>query len=272
MTRYSLDIPSLTRACESLAGLTGLHYSLYDSRQQQVLAPAREDALLSFIKSGKKGQELYNDFLDVNLKLSLNRNQPFISRGFTGQQHVFIPLFYKDIRLFAVAEAFYASAGDFRSFYAGHANIFGLQEKTEEDWLREMKFIHPAALEGKLLDIRSLLENIIASGYEKDELTRKWRCSKTIVSLMANIHSGLAVKEIHQTLVDAVIFLFNADSAAVFSGRNGGFAAGASAGRLRSALKDIEIPKENIFLSQASDSKKPVSVMDSFGSAASLKK
>lgn len=263
MAHHLLDIGSLTKGLESLSGLTGLYFSIYDDRQHQVISPARGDALLSFLKSDKKGQELYNNFIDVNLKLSLKRNQPFMTRGYTEQHHVFIPLRYKEIGLVAVAEAFYASEEDFRNFYVERAYTFGLQERTEEDWLRDMKVISPAELGAKLDDIRSLLENVISCGYEKGEMGRKWRCSKTIVSLMANVHSDLPVKEIQQTLVDAVIFLFNADTAAVFSRKNGCFIPETSAGRHRNVLQGMEIPKENFFLAKAAESKKPVSIMDS---------
>ncbi len=262
MAHPLLDIRAVTKAFEALSGLTGLPFSLYDDRQRQVVAPSREDPLLSFLKSDQNGQGLYARFLETNLRLSAKRNQPFICSSFTGQHHVFIPLSYKDMRLVAVAEAFYASADDFRNFFVTHTGTSGLGERPAEHWLTNVSVIPLPVMEGKLADIRSLLENVIAAGYEKGYMEKKWRCSKTIVSLMANIHTDLPVRDIYQTLVDAVIFLFDADTAAVLHRRNGHFCPEVSAGRIRGCVREMKIPKENLFLSEAAATRKPVSVMD----------
>ena len=263
MAHPLLDIHAVTKAFEALSGLTGLPFSLYDDRQRQVVAPLKEDALLSFLKSDQNGQGLYTQFIETNLRLSVKRNQPFICSSFTGQHHVFIPLHYKDVRLVAVAEAFYASADDFRNFFVNHTGAPGLRDWSAEHWLTNVSVIPLAVMESKLADLRSLLENIIAAGYEKGYMDKKWRCSKTIVSLMANVHTDLPIKDIYQTLVDAVIFLFDADTAAVLSRRNGHFSPEVSAGRIRGCIQGMEIPKGNLFLSQAASTRKPVSVMDS---------
>jgi diguanylate cyclase (GGDEF)-like protein len=259
---HLLDVQSLTKAFESLSALTGLHYSLYDDRLNQVISPVKEDTLLSFLKSDKKGQELYNIFIEEQLGLSLKRSSPFIIRSFTMQNLVVVPIHYKDLRLVATAEAFYTSADDFKRFYMLSAGKFGLERKGMEGWLKEITVIPSEQMTGRLQSIHSLIENLISSGHEKVELSRRWRCSKTIVSLIANMNSEALIRDIYQTIVDAVIFLFNVDTAAVFSRKNESYIPEVASGRLRGVIKQIELSKDNQFLSQASASGRPAAVLD----------
>lgn len=259
---HLLDVQSLTKTLESLSVLTGLHYSLYDDRLNQVISPLREDTLLSFLRADRMGQGLCNGFIGEQLRLSLKRHKPFIVQGLTMQHHIFVPVYYKDIRLVAVAEAFYASVDDFKMFYEVGARKFGLAGKGIEGWLEEITVIPLGQISDKLLSIHSLIENVVSSGYEKGELNRKWRCSKTIVSLMANMNSDAEIKDIYKTIVDAVIFLFNVDTAAVFSGTEGPFLPTVAAGRARGAIQRIELSKDNQFLSRAAVSGRPEAVLD----------
>ncbi len=257
-----LDVQSLTKAFESLSVLTGLHYSLYDDRLNRLISPVKEDALLSFLKSDKNGQKLYDSFIEEQLGLSLKRSNPFIIQPYTMQHLVFLPINYKDMRLLATAEAFYASAEEFKMFYVRSAGKFGLERKGMEGWLKEITVIPSEQMTGRLQSIHSLIENLISSGHEKGELSRKWRCSKTIVSLMANMNSDTLIKDIYQTIVDAVIFLFNVDTAAVFSRGNESFVSEVAAGRQRGLIQQIDLSKDNQFFSQASASGRPAAVLD----------
>ncbi|MFI5296101.1 MAG: GGDEF domain-containing protein [Thermodesulfovibrionales bacterium] len=257
-----LDVQSLTKAFESLSVLTGLHYSLYDDRLNRLISPVKEDALLSFLKSDKNGQKLYDSFIEEQLGLSLKRSNPFIIQPYTMQHLVVLPINYKDLRLVATAEAFYASAEDFKMFYVRSAGKFGLERKGMEGWLKEITVIPSEQMTGRLQSIHSLIENLISSGHEKDELSRKWRCSRTIVSLMANMNSDTLIKDIYRTIVDAVIFLFNVDTAAVFSKGNESFIPEVAAGRQSGLIQQIDLSKDNQFFSQASASGRPAAVLD----------
>ena len=263
MTHHFLDIQSLTRALESLSGLTGLHYSLYDDREDLLIAPAREDALLLSIKTHRRGQDLYNDFADRVLKVALKRREPLVVQGPTGQYHIFIPLHYKEITMVALAEAFYASSEDFRKFYRTQGAELGLTTRTMENWFRDVKIVSLKKMEENIKDIQSLLENLIASGYEKREMNKRYQWTKTIINLAANIKSNVSTREIYQTIVDTVVFLFNVDTAAVFSRRDGFFHPEVAGGRRREVLQKLRLSEKNQFISKAYTTKSPVSAIDS---------
>ncbi len=257
-----LDEQSLRKAFDSLSVLTGLHYSLYDDRLNEMISPLREDPLLSFLKSRKKGHELYSSLIEEPLGLALKRNNPFIVQCYTMQHLIIVPINYKDLRLVAIAGAFYSSVEDFKMFYQQNALKFDLGAKGMEGWLKEITVVPLEQVAVRLQSIHSLIESLVSSGYEKAELNRKWRCSKTIISLMANMDSDARIKDIYQTIVDAVIFLFNVDTAAVFSRRGESFIPEIVIGRMKAFIQQTELSKDNKFVAQASVSGRPSAVLD----------
>ena len=261
---HLIDIQFLTRAMKALSGITGLNFSIFDDRENLLIAPSREDALLAAIKTDKKGQELYDGFLSKYLKMTLKNTKSFLVQGFTMQYHVFIPIRYKDILLVALCEGFYMSPGDFAKFYTGKGDKFGLTGRAMEQWKSELTFMEPDTAEGHIKSIKLLLENIISSGYEKGELNKRWQWSKTIISLAANIKSDATAEDIQQMIVDTVIFLFNIDTAAIFALNRDFFYPESAAGRNRDIIGKLRLSKDNQLVAGAIQSKQPVSAIDSY--------
>ena len=261
---HLIDIQFLTKAMKALSSITGLNFSLYDDRENLLIAPSREDPLLASIKTDKKGQELYNGFLSKYLKLTLKNTKSFLIQGFTMQYHVFIPIRYKEIMLVALCEGFYMSGEDFARFYATKADKFGLANRTMEQWRAELKFVDSHAIENYIKSIKLLLENIISSGYEKGELNKRWQWSKTIINLAANIKSDATIEDVRQTIVDTVIFLFNIDTAAIFARNKDFFCPESAGGRNRDVIRRLKLSKDNYLVSNAIQSRMPVSAIDSY--------
>ena len=261
---HLIDIQFLTKAMKALSSITGLNFSLYDDRENLLIAPSREDPLLVSIKTDKKGQELYDSFLSKYLKLTLKNTKSFLIQGITMQYHVFIPIRYKEIMLVALCEGFYMSPDDFARFYTGKAEKFGLAGRTMEQWREELKFVDSQTIENYIKSIKSLLENIISSGYEKGELNKRWQWSKTIISLAANIKSDATIEDVRQIIVDTVIFLFNIDTAAIFGRSNDYFYPDSAGGRNRDVIKRLRLSKDNYLVSNAIQSRTPVSAIDSY--------
>jgi diguanylate cyclase (GGDEF)-like protein len=262
MSYYPLDLKSLTHALESLSALTGFHYSVYDDQLHRIISPMKEDALLLFVKSTEKGRELYQSFIEEQVRCAQTRNNPLMRKSFTRQYHLIIPVQYKELTLVAVAEAFYESASDFESFYEEYYSKLALPVSRKESLRSQIAVISAATVAAQLRRIHSLVKIIVASECEKGELNKKWRSSKTIVSLMASVDANTDITNIYRYVVDAVIFLFDVDSAAVFCRRKQVFSADVSAGRLREVIQGIRIPVNSPFFSQAPASGKPVLASD----------
>ncbi len=261
---HLIDIQFLTKAMKALSSITGLNFSLYDDRENLLIAPFREDPLLSSIRTDKKGQELYNGFLSKYLKLTLKNTKSFLIQGFTMQYHVFIPIRYKEIMLVALCDGFYMSEEDFARFYATKADKFGLTNRTMEQWRAELKVVDSQTIENYIRSIKLLLENIISSGYEKGELNKRWQWSKTIISLTANIKSDATIEDVRQIIVDTVIFLFNIDTAAIFTRNKDFFCPESVGGRNRDIIRRLRLSKDNYLVSNAVSSRIPVSAIDSY--------
>ena len=262
MSYHQLDLKSLSHALKSLSALTGFHYSVYNDQLHRIVSPAREDALLSVVKSTEKGGELYRSFIEEQIRRALTRNKPLMQQSFTGQYHLIVPVQYKELRLVAIAEAFYESASDFAKFYEDNARTLALPERQKESLRKEIKVIPAAPVMVRLRRIHSLVEIIVASECEKGELNMRWRSSKTIVSLMANVDSNTPTKDIYRNIIDAVIFLFDVDTAVVFCREKDVFSSDIAAGRLRDLIRSTGISGQNPFFVQASATGKPVAVCD----------
>jgi diguanylate cyclase (GGDEF)-like protein len=262
--RGLLDIQLLTKALKSLAGLTGLSISIYDDRRNLLIAPFTEDALLQSVKSSRKGQELYNDFFSRHFESALKANDSFIAQGPTRQYHAFLPVLYKDIKVVAVAEAFYISHDDFAAFYSENEGEYGLTENRVMEWMERVSIIQLERVEKNIKAVHPLLESLLAAGCDKGELDRRWQWSRTIINLAANMKSSASVSEIHQTIVDTVIFLFGADTACTFSLRAGLYLPGAETGRIKQTVRKLKIPEANHFMARAAAAREPVAELDSY--------
>lgn len=257
---HLLDIHLLTRVFKSLNGLTGLNFSLYDDRENLLIAPAKEDAVLSAVKMNRKGQGIYNEFLEKNLKHALKGAKAFAVQGPTGQLHLFMPVQYKEIAMVVLCEAVYVSVEDFTAFYREKSADYGLIGRSEEDWLEDIIVSSSETVERGMESIKPLLENIIASGYEKGELGKRWQWLKTIITLAANIKSNSSVRDIQQIVVDTVIFLFNVDTAAVFINKQGVFSPDIAGGRHRDAIQQLSIPEDSRLITESADPMSPPAI------------
>ena len=263
---HLIDIQLLTRALKSITTLTALNFSLYDDRENLLIAPLAEDPLAAFLQTNKKGQVLYREFLNKYLKLalSLKTTKSFITQGPSAEYHIFIPVRYKDVITVAVSEGFYLSEGDFGSFYSKKGPDLGVTERPLHDWTSKLKFFRPGIVEGYIESIEPLLESIRASGYEKGELNKRWQWSRTIISLAANIKSSSSMQDIRQTVVDTIIFLFNVDTAAVFALRNGYFYPESAGGRNRDIISRLRLSEANPLVSRMEKSGAVITALDSY--------
>lgn len=253
----------LTKAVDYLSILTGLHYSLYDDRQRLLIAPAKEDPLLSLIKKHKTGQVFYNNFINTYLNYSMKRKEPLILQRPTGLYHIFIPLYYKDISLVVLSEAFYTSIEDFKKFFKDKGDEFGLTESDIAEFIKNIKVIPLEKVKININNVKSLLEDLIVSDYEKEYFKRQYQWLKTIVHLISNLKSDTPLKDIYQMLIDVVIFLFNVDTAAVFQRKDVFFYVELSGGKKRDIFQKIKLPEKTQFILEAFSSNKPVAVINS---------
>jgi hypothetical protein len=212
---YPLEVTVFIRILESLTGLTGLHFSLYDDKLQPLISSAKEDSVLSLFKSVEKGQSLYNDFATRNLQAIRKRKGHALLKGPTSQYHIFNYYHFKERDFYLVAEAFYASLDDFRDFCEEAPRYLGLRKVDLAACADKILIISIEEARRKVEYIRSIIENTLILSYEKGELDIQRQWSRAIMNLLANLRVK-ELREIYRFIIDTVIFLFNVDTAAVF--------------------------------------------------------
>jgi len=255
---------SFAKGFDSLSNLTGLHFTLYDNNQKLLLASARPDPLLSVIKAHSKAYDLYKSFIGRQLKLALVRKEPFSVQSITGQHHTFIPLHYEELTIILVAEAFYISVADFKRFYySEQGRALGITERTEDEWLKDIRIFPLDKVASHLENMRSILQILVTSVNDNEKLNKYSQQAKTIISILSDINSEFSMKNIYQIVVDAVIFLFNIDTASIFLQTNGHFYPTVIEGRNRQIIQDLKISDNNRLLAKANATEMPVSIADS---------
>ncbi len=257
-----IDIKFLTMALRLLSALTGLNFALYDETENCIIPPAREDRLLSSIKMNEKEQKSYNDFLSRYRKLTIEDAKPYIVQRFTLQYQVFIPIRHKEVNLVAMSDGFYMAKEDFAKFHAKWRERQGLTGRSAGDLAGGLKFIDSHTMGNHINLIKPLFENILSSGYERGELNKRWQWARTIIGLAANLKTDASFEDISRMMVETVIFLFNADTAAVFSLNKGVLHPESADGRRRKTVLDLRLSKDNELVSEAMQGLEPVSETD----------
>jgi diguanylate cyclase (GGDEF)-like protein len=263
MTQNIIDIHAISRAFESLSGLTELSYYLFDDRGNVLIVPTKEDKIISHIKRQKGGRELYDEFIMNTLRVVHKRRDPYIAKGPTQQYHIFIPIEYKSYKMIVLVEAFYLSKEDFKKYVEGHWSKYFLDERSLDQWMNDLVVIPHQQIENMIRNINQLLDNLLISSCENRDLDKRLLWFKTMINTVANMRSDTPMTEIYENILDAVIFLFNVDSAGIYTKSNGNYAAIAYGGRNRNIIKEIKLSEENPYISKAYATRTPVSIMDS---------
>lgn len=256
------DIQGLTRVLESVSNLTGLSFSLYDDRQAQIIAPLRSDDLSADVRRSKRGQEEYKEFIEQHFRLALLKRDGFAAQGPTGQHQLFVPIHYRDLRLVALSEPFYFSRDEFTAFCCEKAAAYGVDEERLKELSGSVCFVPVEKVDRVIAAAQVLLDALVAAEYEKGDLGRKWQWAKTIIKLVTNIEASASVKDIHRTIIDAIIFLFGIDTAAVFSRQNGHYAPEVSGGRNVTIIGALTMTEDNRMVQRMAASRGPVSSID----------
>ena len=259
-----MNVKAIVEGLYSLSGLTRMHFALYDDKQQLLASSRTDDKLLSLLKAKSILQDPYNTFLDRQLKLAVIRVDPFIVQGFTGQYHAFIPLHYEGTTMTAVVEAFYTSETDFKKFYlSNHGRALNVTARTEEYWLKDIRIYSSEEITSVLGHARSILQTLITSEFDNGRLNKYSQQSRTIISIMSDINSDYSVRNIYQIVIDAVIFLFEIDTAAFFVRKDGQYHPEVCEGRSKEIIQDLSISVDNRLITTATSDATSVSTMSS---------
>ncbi len=263
MNTYSFDIKTLSRTLHALAEVSNLRFYIFDDRGHTIYSSLTDDPLIAYLKTVRKADELYMDFIENNHRVTLQRSTPYTVIGPFRQHHIFIPVHYKEVSLVALAEAYYTSEEEFEEFYSEEGTRLGLNKMSIQEWKKRITIIPVERAVLMEENIATIIENIIVGGYERDDLFKRYQWSKTIVNILGEMTLTSSKQEIYKSMLETVLFLFNVDSAALYLKRNGEYHPEVVGGRQKAVLEKVVLKETNPMITKMKESLQPVSILDS---------
>jgi diguanylate cyclase (GGDEF)-like protein len=252
-----LDIDTIASLQEHLAAMSGFSLAIHGEKGNIILPPVNESKILTAVRSSSKGREEYDEFVKKNIDRALQRNDVSFLRGPCGHYFFFIPLRVEN-SVFAIAGGgVFVSKEDFETFCLREGPSYGLSSNQLKSWYQESSIRDLADLQNAARYVRSIFHLTIKSSYKGMVHEKRYRVTKTILSLLSEINLEKQAHEVYSTLADIVMFLFNAESVSVMLRSNDEFECRKPAGRLRDYLQTVSLKMtEPIF--RVIEQKKPV--------------
>ena len=234
-----IDINAISSIQVSLSHLTGLSLSVYGENGNLILPPVSEDKFMSAIKASQKGQDEYNIFLRKNIEKAVQRRDVSILKGPAAQHYFFIPVYVNNITFVITGGGVFFSPKEFEEFYMKEGDSYGLPLPQLKSWSQEIFVSDYGAIHEASRYIQFLFNLFLKSGYESSLNEKKYRLTKTILSLVSNIELDKKADEIYELLLDVLLFLFNVDSVSVMVKDNELFRSQRAGGRLKEHLQTV---------------------------------
>ena len=245
-----LGINNLSSILKHLSNLIGLSLSLYGEKGNLLLAPTFEDKFLGALKSSQRGSDEYNDFFKNCIQKTVNKKDIFILKGPAEQQFFFIPIYMNNVIFVIAGSGVYPSPKEFEDFYLRDGRSYGLYPEQLAFWSQQVTIRDYTVLREVAQHIQSIINQHFSANYEANLNEKKYKLTKTILSLIADIDLDTQVDEIYDIVVDILLFLFNVDNVSVMLKSDDTFGPKMVAGRLRLRLQSLTLKAAGI-LSEA---------------------
>lgn len=236
-----IDINAISSIQASLSHLSGLSLSVYGENGNLVLPPVSEDKFLSAIKASQKGQDEYNDFLKRSIEKVVHRRDVSIVKGPAAQYYFFIPVCMNNVTFVITGGGIFFSTKEFEDFYIKDGESYGLPLPQLKSWSQEIFVSDYVAIHEASRYLQFLFNLFLKCGYENSLNEKKYRLTKTILSLISNIELDKKADEVYELLVDVLLFLFNVDSVSVMVKDNELFRSQRAGGRLKEYLYTVHL-------------------------------
>jgi diguanylate cyclase (GGDEF)-like protein len=254
------DVQVLSLIQNSVSEITDLSFTVYDCNGVLLIPPKSEDKLTTQIKSYTKKE--FEDFISEGIERAVMRQDPFLHKGPASEYHLFISAIVDDIKIVFVSNAFYSSKAEFEEFLMKHGERLGLSPLHLEPWMEAVKIKDFPTVQKMADYIKSLFETFLQCSYEKNINHKSYRWSKTLIDVAFSIQLPVTTDEVYSLILDAILFLFNADTASIMIKEENVFRTSLSSGRLRSDVKSLSIEDHNTMISKSIASSKPLYIND----------
>lgn len=251
------DINNMSSVLAHLSNLVGLSLSLYGEKGNIILPPVIEDKFLSAFKVSPKGRDEYNDFLKNCIDKAIHKRDISILKGPAGQHYFFVPIRINNVIFVITGSGIYLSLKEFEDFYLRDGQYYSLPAERLKSWSQEIVVRDYVTLYEVTKHIQTVVNLFLRYSYEGSLNEKRYRLTKTILSLVSDIKLDMQVDEVYDILADILLFLFNADSVSVMVKDDDTFSPQRAVGRLREPLQALKLKGAGI-LSEAVEKQRPI--------------
>jgi len=173
------------------------------------------------------------------------KEETSVIKGIANQHQFFIPIDVNGFKLVLVSSPFYFIRTEFEDFLIKKGEYFGFLLSHLESWLETINFKDYPSVQKISVHVKSLFETFLQGSYEKNLNRRRYQMAKTMIDLTFNIQLPVPVKDFYASVLDAILFLFNADTVSVMVKEKNFFKTAIASGRLQDDVRTLRMEENN---------------------------
>lgn len=217
-----IEVQTLHILQQSISEITGIPFSIYNSKGVTLIPFKKEDKVLDYSKN------LLNREEDILIKgiidRSFLRKEPLIVKTDENHHQFFIPISVNNSKLILISDPLY------------------------QDYTSIQKIVS---------NIKTIFDTFLKNNYEKNLNRRKYQWAKSFIEVISDIKTDISIKEVYSLILDTVLFLFNIDSASIFINDKNVFKSLMATGILKDTIRKISIPSDNPLIDSSLKSSNP---------------
>lgn len=242
-----IDIQSLASISHSISEITDMHFSIYDGMGGMLSSSKYEDRLLAQITSYGSGKEEYETFLRRGISKAAIRNDTSVLKGPADQHFLFIPVNINNVILVLVSSPFYLDSADFDGFLLKNGPRFGITASKRDSWLGAVKVKNYESVQKLSAPVKLLFESAFKNSYERNLNYKRYQWMKTLIDVLFNLKLPVPIEEVYALVLDAILFLFQVDTASIMVREKDVYRTVMAAGRLKNDINSLIIKDNDLF-------------------------
>ncbi|MGB9716453.1 MAG: diguanylate cyclase [Thermodesulfovibrionales bacterium] len=257
------DPDTLSIIQNSLSEITNLTFSLYDSNGVLLIPAKGEDKFTTRISSYIR--EEFEKFIHEGIEKAILRKDPFILKGPVNENHLFISSSLNNIKFIFISNAFYYNKSEFEESVMKHGERLGISVSNIETLSTlegEVNIKDLSSVQKISSHIKNLLETFLKCSYERNINYKNYRFAKTLIDVAFSIRTPATEDEVYSLTLDAILFLFNTDTASIMVKEKNTFRTVLSSGRQRVLLKSVFIEDYENIISYSIEKSSPLYIDD----------
>ncbi len=252
-----IDIQSLSIIQDSISEITDLSFSTYDSSGVLLIPSKSEDSLVAKLKAYASGREKYEKFIQSGIEKAAIRKDVFLLKGPLNEHHLFIPISANDYKFVLASGPFSLLRTEFEESLTKKGQYIGILPSRIDLGSEIIKTTDYPSIHKTAVNIKSICETVLRSGYERNLNYKRYQWSKTLMDVLFNIPLPAPIEDVHSLILDALLFIFNVESASIMVKEKNLFKTAVSSGKIRDDIKSICLEKSIPLISQAIENYMP---------------